>query len=484
MHWTKSLQTPIGIALVFLFAAVYVHQEPKSCPTPLSRLDLLHAMFSHGTMRIDAYDNTPDKSSWQGHYYSDKAPGTTALAIPAFALGAGGLKTAGVGLDTPSGWLVSSWIACAGSVAIAAALGAALLFAWLLNYVPPRAALVATLGIFLGAAPLPYATMLFSHSLVVGCVAIALYAIQRGTVTASGAAPASSRPWDLLAGFVCGWAVASEYTVGLIIGGLFIWLISHGWRRAIPFCLAAIPPLLLIPLYSWLCFGNPLLLPYSLNESFPAMREGLYAIKLPDLDTGYNLLFSPTRGLFFWTPFLLMALVGYWDLIRTHPRLFWLTYALPLLQVVVISGRVWDWQAGPTLGPRYLAPMLPLLALPCALGVKRFPRTGILLAAGSIVLTALATLTNASPPGSVYNPLTEIHLPRLLKGELQPNLGALLGLPPCGSLALFSVLLSGGIAWLWWTVSRVKIAPATDPSRAPGAPVVSLPDDVMNSNKG
>jgi hypothetical protein len=210
-----------------------------------------------------------------------------------------------------------------------------------------------------------------------------------------------------------------------------------------------LPPLLLIPAYNWVCFGNPFTLAYSYQASFAEMREGLYAIKWPDPETAFNLLFSPTRGLFFWTPFLLMAGIGYKQLFRKSPRLFWLTYAVPLLQTVVISGRTWDWQAGPTLGPRLLAPMLPLLALPCAFGVQKCPKLGIGLAAYSIAITTLATLTDACPSGSIYNPLLQLHIPLFLKGEFSPNLGMALGLPPYASVALFYVILIGGIWWLW-----------------------------------
>jgi hypothetical protein len=190
------------------------------------------------------------------------------------------------------------------------------------------------------------------------------------------------------------------------------------------------------------------------------MREGLYAIKWPDPETAFNLLFSPTRGLFFWTPFLLMAGIGYKQLFRKSPRLFWLTYAVPLLQTVVISGRTWDWQAGPTLGPRLLAPMLPLLALPCAFGVQKCPKLGIGLAAYSIAITTLATLTDACPSGSIYNPLLQLHIPLFLKGEFSPNLGMALGLPPYASVASFYAILIGGIWWLWRQLPKHRAANA------------------------
>ena len=204
------------------------------------------------------------------------------------------------------------------------------------------------------------------------------------------------------------------------------------------------------------------------------MKEGLYAIKWPDAETAFNLVFSPARGLLFWTPFLAMAGFGYAKLARTDPGLFWLTYAVPILQVVVISGRTSDWQAGPTLGPRYLAPVLPLLALPCALGVQRFPRLGVLLAAYSILITTLATLTNACLPYDHPNPFSDFHIPLLLKGEIAPNLGTLMGLSPHVSVALFYVILIGGVAWVWRKLPK-EDRPAACGSPAPAGSAVKGP---------
>ncbi len=180
------------------------------------------------------------------------------------------------------------------------------------------------------------------------------------------------------------------------------------------------------------------------------MQDGLYAIQSPDLHTAWRLLFHPAKGLLFWTPFLVVAAWGYRRLHTAHPCLFWLTYSLPILQWIVISGRVWDWQAGPTLGPRYLAPILPLLALPCALGAQRVPRLALTLAAYSIGITALATLTDACPYYETPNPLLQLHLPLLTRGDISPNLGRLLGLPPAPSVVLFFTLLCGGA----WTLAR------------------------------
>lgn len=458
------------------FGMAYVHQRLFDAPTPVSRLNLLHALVTHGMVSIDAYHtNTPDKAIFEGRYYSDKAPGTVALAFVPFALTARTLGWLGVGLDSPEGWRISSWVACAGSIGLVTAVGGVAIFAWLSMRVPPRAALITTLALFLGAAPLPYATMMFSHALVVGLLAIALWAIEKqhtAEVVTHGHWPwARTHRWALLAGWVCGWALASEYSSGLVVVGLALWLISVARGAWVPFGMAAAIPLLLIPAYSWACFGDPFTLPYSHQASFPAMQEGLYAIRWPDAETAVNLLFSPARGLLFWTPFLVMAFAGYPELIRRSSALFWLAYAVPVLHIAILSGRVWDWQAGPTLGPRLLAPILPLLALPCALGLKRFPFVGGLLAIGSVLLTTLATLTDACPSYNRHpNPLLDLHVPLFLEGQVSPNLGRVLGLPPYPSVLLYYAVIGGLAVWLW------RRLPAGDPDGQPGSASAGSPE--------
>src|SRR5271166_2782479 len=62
----------VATCLLFLLVSAYMHQQPFKCPTPLSRLSLLHAL----TLRrvyIDVYrEKTPDSASYGGHFYSDK----------------------------------------------------------------------------------------------------------------------------------------------------------------------------------------------------------------------------------------------------------------------------------------------------------------------------------------------------------------------------------------------------------------------------
>jgi hypothetical protein len=119
-----------GLLFAFCFSIlIFVHQKHFNTASAVSRLDLLLALLSKQSFQIDSYhENTPDKAFFDEHYYSDKAPGTAALALPAFSIALAIWCPAEPVFDCKTGWLFSSWFACAGSIAILTALGAAALF--------------------------------------------------------------------------------------------------------------------------------------------------------------------------------------------------------------------------------------------------------------------------------------------------------------------------------------------------------------------
>ena len=74
-----------------------------------------------GTLAVDRWRaNTPDLAFANGHYYSDKAPGTIVLALPGFLAGRVFLSASGEELESKRGWLITSWTACAGIALITA----------------------------------------------------------------------------------------------------------------------------------------------------------------------------------------------------------------------------------------------------------------------------------------------------------------------------------------------------------------------------
>ena len=119
---------------------------------------------------------------------------------------------------------------------------------------------------------------------------------------------------------------------------------------------------------------------YGSNPAFPQITYGnAFGFNLPDPEAVAGLLWSEYRGLFFWSPVLLMAIPGLVILFRKHPPVAWMiTIVLAFILLQVSS--FYSWFGGNAVGPRYLAPSLPFLGLAAAYGIKRFPIPGIALA--------------------------------------------------------------------------------------------------------
>ncbi len=455
-HKKKTRKKAVLLFCLLFSCYSFLHQHTDW--NQYSRLDLLRGIFLYGTLNIDAdHENTGDKSIHNGHYYSDKAPGIVFLALPAFAMSLGVLKVFHISVDSPSGWLIQSWITTVGSVAWITALGGVAMFLFLCRFVAQSFAYFTTYAVFLGAAPFPYATMLFSHAAVIGFICIALWAIaderflQRMARQRVDASPFRTEgcgqrtpPWlkrHLLAGICCGLAISSEYTAALAAGGVLALALQTNWRRGMALAFGAVPLLLLIPAYNWICFGGPLAFGYhhlTLPE-FQEMNKGLFGITWPPkMSVAYLILFSPERGLFFWTPFFLVLFGGLKPLFAKFPKLFWVSSIVVVLYVVCISGYYMP-NGGRALGPRHLAPMIPFLMGFTALGLERWLVPGCVYALYSVIVTGLGTFITALTPTGIRNPLMDFYARELFSFRFTNTILSWAGFSP--QLSLLTLLL-------------------------------------------
>ena len=76
----------LEVCIFLILLASYVYFLPRWADwNQNSRLDLVLAIVDQGTLCIDDYyQNTGDYALFEGHYYSDKAPGTSFLGIPIY----------------------------------------------------------------------------------------------------------------------------------------------------------------------------------------------------------------------------------------------------------------------------------------------------------------------------------------------------------------------------------------------------------------
>src|SRR5258708_7519422 len=77
-----------------------------------SRFALVRAILERHTLRIDDYQaHTGDRALWQGHYYSDKAPGASLVALAPVAVARGLSRAIGADPESFRGIAWTSYVA-------------------------------------------------------------------------------------------------------------------------------------------------------------------------------------------------------------------------------------------------------------------------------------------------------------------------------------------------------------------------------------
>jgi hypothetical protein len=347
---------PLGL-VTFASAAYFVQGAGAN---QNSRFDLVRAIVESGRFDIDAFrGNTIDFALHEGHYYSDKAPGLSLLALPSYAIGDGfGPFPRGV---EPHPWVLH--FVTLATVGLASAL-AAVALAWLCQHVGVGRRLALAVGALwiVGTNALAYSGLFYAHQLSGSLLVLGLCALK----LAEMADGKRAFRFAVASGFCLAHAVVSEFPVALAAAPVGLLLVKHSRRRLrAPFALGAALPLALLGLYNLVCFGNPFRLGYSAlapGRFRDEMSRGLFGIAWPDPRVAFELLLGEYRGLLWISPMLLLAVPGFRSLYRSHREIALVGLAATTALFLAICGYgVWD--GGAAFGPRHLIPILPFVML-------------------------------------------------------------------------------------------------------------------------
>jgi hypothetical protein len=422
-----------------------------------SHYDLIRALDA-GRTTIDAGPyHTKDKAYYNGHWYSARAPGLAMYSLPFYelihAVDAPALARASHALrgEDEMIYFVGLW----GSVLPGLVM---LLLVWRVaerfepGYGGPTAVMLG-----LGTMVLPFSTLLFSHVLAatLGFAAFAIMMRER-------AGP--PRPALLAAaGLLMGYAITSEYPLALVAVVLGLYLLSRPGAlaprllatRAGAYVLGGVVGIVPLLLYNHAAFHSWTHLAYS---NIPQQQKGFFGISAPSLSVLGTLLFD-SRGLLTLSPVLAMGAVGTVLLYRRGHRAEALTIAsVCVLYLGYNSGYYLPFGGGAP-GPRFLITMLPFLALPIALALRRFPGPTLALAAVSIATTVIATITH---PLVGYENETVIWTRLLGKGSFQPTIASAFGLGRgWGAIWPFFLAAGAGLALAVRAMPRVRLSRGT-----------------------
>ncbi len=498
---TYILRYSNEIAIFLILFVCYTYTFPRWADwNQNSRFYLVQAIVEHGTLSIDCCkDNTGDYALFEGHYYTDKAPGLSFLSVPVYAvyravasLGpmesllmkvansgalASTLRQGGSGLMLDKlhmalGMTLSAIIL----VALPSALLGVVFYRFLSAFSTNTAyRVIVTLTYGLATIAFPYAGTFYAHQLTAVLVFVP-FAMAFWLVDLTGFKNLSGLKWQLFfMGFLLGYGVLSEYPVGIIDGIVFLYI----WYRLtlqIPnlkskiqnpligwVVLGGIIPVIAGGIYDYAIFRTPLPVGYNYSEKW----VGVHGMTFFQGSAFWGITGSTYRGLFFMSPVLLLALLGFvylWQDRRYRAEA--LASTLVVVSFIYFNSSMKTWAGGFSVGPRYLVPMVPFLAWPLIYVLERHGKAlwGRLLFGGLALISFLSTwaLTLAGqqfpqdlPRAEWEFPLRDYALPLLMQGNIARNVGVIIGFKGWWSLLLLAFIIAAmALAWNWLNGKR------------------------------
>lgn len=411
---------PFVIFLLAFLAFAHFAQQEMGNVQQYTRLALSMSLIE-GNVDIDRYalaNPRADLAYANGHFYADKAPGLSMLAVPTIAAARLVLGLLGRPTDLldDSAFQVYTIVAILTTTTLLGALAVAACYNVARRLgASERRATTAAFILGLGTPFFGWATTFFAHVPAGAMLIVSFWAAlalrQSGRKTAG---------WPELGfGVLLGSALVIEVAIApaIFLVGVFALLDR---RISIPRWLAVglggLVGLVPMLVYNWLAFGSPLQSGYAYVVGFEGMKEGFFGINPPDLAAANALLFGMNRGLIPLAPILLFAPVGLVALWRRGGK-----GAAALLGGVALIGFLinagyYYWNGGYATGPRHLVAYLPFLAVGLAF-IDLPTMTDKIVASGltmaSLIFSVMCAEVTMFAPNDYLVPIRDLILPRL-----------------------------------------------------------------------
>jgi hypothetical protein len=443
-----------AIAIAYLYVFPYFPRIHSANELP--RAYLVKAIADDHTFAIDrgvaTWGATVDVSPSGGHQYSNKAPGSSLLAVPVYA--------AVRAVSGEPSLAVTLWICRA-----AAGIAPMLAFLWLLwgflaRFAPdPDVRRLVVIAYALGSLAMTYSILFYSHQLGAICIASAWIlavdvAERRRGLFAMAAA-----------GFLAGAAPLVDYQAVFAALPIAVHVLARLGRKdrvravAVAAAGAALPIAALLA-YHAVCFGSPWRTGYDASTAFAVFHQrGFLGITALRWEAFSGSLVRPDNGLLVLSPWLLLAIPGTVALWRKGDRATALVGASVAALYVLFISSINFWRGGWGVGPRYIAAMLPFLLPSIATQLQAWAARTVRLAvaAGAIgvgvCIYVLSSATFPYWPDSVRNPLYDVTFRLLADDAVAPNLGSAVGVAGLAGLVPYLALAFGALGVTVWRIA-------------------------------
>lgn len=452
----------------------------------ISRFGLTWSLVDRHSLNIDTVEAfTIDKAFYKGHYYTDKAPGLSFAAVPIYALyeflfepSVMGYFRSKLPADDIEGKIAIErlshqfklWATRVLTVSVISAVFAV----FFINVLSKKAGIMGTMLGFaygLGTMAYCYSTVFYAHQ-VVGAMLFTSF------IMIDARYGKNSFVSDFIPGLLIGCSFLFEFP-SLLIGGIiclhYICILFREsaenrnqrsgkyFSRFIIFLSGAILPVVILPIYNYMCFENPLNIGYGMlveNSKFKEeMGKGFFGINLPSPTAMWGMTFGLKRGMFIMSPFLVFlipaVIIEIWRWSRDGLEKINFGYLASMLAVSVyflFNSGYHFWDGGAAIGPRHFIPALPFVVYLCtALGRRWAVPLGITVAV-SILFGAVATL--ADPQSLKVYPFWEESWPMFLSAKISLTPFHLMGFT--GYVPMLMYFLIPAILVLGYAILRKK----------------------------
>jgi hypothetical protein len=302
---------------------------------------------------------------YNGHYYSTLPPGQSFIAIPFFLVGKGiwmGLNYFGMNLS----YISVTYIPMAMLSSISAASTIALFHKLLTELkFENKSTLLTSIILAFGTTSWIYAKTFFAQSLSMFLNFFGIYLIIM--------AAKSKKPYKFfLAGIIIGIAITVRVSNILLVIPILVYLIlrSQTSKSFVLFLSGITPALSLLLLYNFLCFDNPFITGYHYDLLYDYTSVASIFSTNPIVGL-FGLLFSPGRGLFVYSPVLVLSIPGFYYFFKSNKEESILCILSFLVILLFYSSYTW-WHGGLSYGPRFLTDIIPVFVLPIGKTLQKF----------------------------------------------------------------------------------------------------------------
>jgi hypothetical protein len=421
----------IAIGAAYLYVFPYFPKIHSANELP--RVYLTRALVDEHRIAIDTgvatWGATADVSPSGGHSYSNKAPGSSLLAIPAYAAAK---------LVTEPSLAFSLWLC-----RFFAGIVPALLFLWLLwgflaRFAPdPDVRRLVLVAYGLGSMAMTYSILFFSHQLAAVCVGSAWILAVEVTERKRGALAMAA------AGALAGAALLVDYqavfaavpVAALVVVRIIKWPRGEALRVFGAAALGAAIPIGILLAYHAAAFGSPWRTGYDASTTWASFhQQGFLGITKLRWEAFWGSMVRPDNGLVALAPWLLIAIPGAVTLAKKGERAIVIVSSAVVVIYILFISSINFWRGGWGVGPRYITAMLPFVLPLVAAQLQAWRERPLVLgaAAGTIVVGVvvygLTTVTFPYWPDSLKNPLFEVTFRMLGDNLYAPNLGSAFGI--------------------------------------------------------